>query len=135
MLPLPFVAKTQLPFAAVLLQTKSKAVSQLNKGLPSFYLAKDNETPRQIALRLGICPKALVQLNKRHLDGLTQLSKLKPHSKLRIPGPGGEVPPAGDWLQVSTARKGRLLSCSRAVPFLALKPPPLLACSGRCTET
>eukprot|EP01052_Picozoa_sp_SAG31_P001100 SAG31_NODE_35_length_31836_cov_10.841352_19_plen_76_part_00 len=30
---------------------------------------------------------------------LSQMSKLKPDSQLRIPGPGGDVPAAGDWLE------------------------------------
>jgi hypothetical protein len=37
-----------------------------------------------------------VDLNKRFLKGLTQTAKLRPNTKLRIPGPGGAVPAAED---------------------------------------
>jgi len=66
-------------------------------GLPPVYLADENETPRQIANKLGVDPKELVKLNKRFLKGLTQHSRLKSNSKLRVPGANGETPDAEDW--------------------------------------
>ena len=65
--------------------------------MPPVYLADENETPRQIANKLGVDPKELVKLNKRFLKGLTQHSRLKSNSKLRVPGANGETPDAEDW--------------------------------------
>ena len=65
--------------------------------VPGHYVAADDETPRQIANKLGVDPKELVKLNKRFLKGLTQHSRLKSNSKLRVPGANGETPDAEDW--------------------------------------
>ena len=66
-------------------------------GLPPVYLAKNDETPRIIANKLGIDCKALVNLNKRFLSGLNHFSRLKPNSKLRIPSQDGVPPDQDDW--------------------------------------
>ena len=62
---------------------------QRTDGKPAVYLANNDETPRQIANKLEIDVKALVNLNKRFLNGLTQHSRLKSNSKLRIPSQDG----------------------------------------------
>ena len=66
-------------------------------GLPAVYMAKNDETPRQIANKLEIDVKVLVNLNKRFLNGLTQHSRLKQNSKLRIPCQDGVPPEKDDW--------------------------------------
>jgi|EP01046_Picozoa_sp_COSAG06_P001497 hypothetical protein len=66
-------------------------------GLPPVYMAKNDETPRQIANKLGIDCKTLVNLNKRFLTGLNQHSRLKSNSKLRIPSEDGVPPDQDDW--------------------------------------
>jgi hypothetical protein len=52
--------------------TPTHAEQDRKDGLPPVYVASENETPRSIANKFKVDAKALVELNKRFLKGLTQ---------------------------------------------------------------
>jgi hypothetical protein len=51
---------------------------------------KENETPKQIAKKLGIDINALVELNLVRQKGLTKVSQLKKGTRLFLPSDAGE---------------------------------------------
>ena len=55
----------------------------------SIYKTADDDTVRKIAIQLGIEPVDLVAANRKKYSGLTQTSRLRKGTELRIPPPKG----------------------------------------------
>eukprot|EP01047_Picozoa_sp_COSAG01_P006011 COSAG01_NODE_214_length_21729_cov_684.831623_3_plen_742_part_00 len=79
-------------------QEKEAELDWEKNGVPgvsckcTWYAVKDGETPRDVAKKHGMRVCDIVFLNKRLYSGLTELSKLKGGTKLRMPESSAEAP-------------------------------------------
>jgi hypothetical protein len=60
-------------------------MSGVRQELPSFYHSLNNETPKGIASKLGLDAGDLVAANRHRYEAMTQTSRLKEGTKLRVP--------------------------------------------------
>ena len=54
-------------------------------GVPRWYVARENDTPRKIAVALGIDAKAVVAVNKERYPTLSSSSRLREGTQICIP--------------------------------------------------
>jgi predicted GNAT family N-acyltransferase len=79
-------ARKQEVLAKEYKKTKAAEPGDMSDPDALYYYALDDETPRQIAVKLGVDQKELIEVNKKKVDGINRFSKFVEGTKLRIPG-------------------------------------------------
>ena len=67
-------------------QKKTMEPGDISDPTATFYFALDDESPRQMALKLGVDAKELIRINKKRIEGINMHARLVEGTKVRIPG-------------------------------------------------
>ena len=71
---------------SLLQQKKAMEPGDVSDPTATFYIALDDESPRQMALKLGVDAKDLIRINKKRIEGINMHARLVEGTKIRIPG-------------------------------------------------